>query len=174
MEAEFKIPACPPNRMKQKSVSNAHEEENSTNVMACGDAMALNKDGYVHKHLMQPKQSSDLSHLNYVCPGLDNLEITRKNFKDILQEEGKLIIPIIQRRYCWDDSLVSRWYEDTRRGNRDHLGIHNTGNFVVHWSEHDQGFIIIDGQQRMTTTMILLAALRNYSFTPNWNNQEWS
>jgi len=50
--------------------------------------------------------------------------------------------------------------EDVVRGQRDHLGVHNTGNVVLKTSKHGDGFIVIDGQQRITTTMLLLTALR--------------
>ena len=51
--------------------------------------------------------------------------------------------------------------EDVVRGQRDHLGVHNTGNVVLKTSKHGDGFIVIDGQQRITTTMLLLTALRH-------------
>ena len=47
------------------------------------------------------------------------------------------------------------------RGKRDHLGVHNTGNVVLKTSQHGDGYIVVDGQQRITTTMLLLAALRH-------------
>jgi len=47
------------------------------------------------------------------------------------------------------------------RGQRDHLGVHNTGNVVLIASQHGDGYIVVDGQQRITTTMLLLAALRD-------------
>ena len=50
------------------------------------------------------------------------------------------------------------------RGKRDHLGVHNTGNVVLQTSKHGDGFIVIDGQQRITTAMLLLAALRQFLF----------
>jgi len=127
--------------------------------------MAVNKDGYVHKNLTNPQPGSQLAHLSYCCPGLHGpgtkQDVKRRTFKDILSFEGKFIIPIFQRRYCWGSNLVERWYTDSRRGSRDHLGIHNTGNLVVRWSQQDQGYILIDGQQRVTTTLLLLTALRD-------------
>ena len=50
--------------------------------------------------------------------------------------------------------------QDVVRGQRDHLGVHNTGNVVLKTSQHGDGYIVVDGQQRITTTMLLLAALR--------------
>ena len=54
-------------------------------------------------------------------------------------------------------------HQDVVRGKRDHLGVHNTGNVVLKTSQHGDGYIVVDGQQRITTTMLLLAALRQVS-----------
>ena len=45
---------------------------------------------------------------------------------------------------------------------RDHLGIHNSGNVVVKRSAAEDGnWICIDGQQRITTASLLVAAIRD-------------
>ncbi len=53
-------------------------------------------------------------------------------------------------------------------GKRDHLGIHNSGNVVVvkdpdgvQHPDEVPSWILIDGQQRMTTTSLLVAAIRD-------------
>ena len=64
------------------------------------------------------------------------------------------------------------------RGKRDHIGNHNTGNIVLKVAlsgkrnsyssnfflqksdEQTPGFIVIDGQQRITTTMLFITAVR--------------
>ncbi len=61
------------------------------------------------------------------------------------------------------------WFRDCVGGTRDHLGVHNSGNVVVKRSEaeaeaDDEGkaaWIVIDGQQRLTTTSLLVASLRD-------------
>jgi len=104
-----------------------------------------------------------LAHLSYHCPGLHGKgtkqDIKRKTFRQFFKENGRLIIPLVQRRYCWTDKTLWHWFEDVVRGKRDHLGIHNSGNVVVKKSSHNEGLIIIDGQQRITTTLLLLSAL---------------
>jgi len=106
-----------------------------------------------------------LAHLIYHCPGLHGKgtkqDIKRKTFRELFQENGRLIIPLFQRRYCWFDKTVWQWFEDVVRGKRDHLGIHNSGNLIVKKSQHNEGLIIIDGQQRITTTMLLLSAIND-------------
>merc|ERR1711892_1642464 len=117
-----------------------------------------------------------LAHLSYHCPGLHGKgtkqDIKRKTFRQFFKENGRLIIPLVQRRYCWPDKTVWHWFEDVVRGKRDHLGIHNSGNLIVKKSAHKEGLIIIDGQQRITTTMILLAALKDELITMGKENLE--
>ena len=106
-----------------------------------------------------------LSHFSWNCPGMHGQEsrqdIKRMTFRHLLTINKSLVIPIIQRRYCWHGDTVWRWFEDVVRGSRDHLGTHNTGNVVLKSSVDDgqETFIVIDGQQRITTTMLFLIAL---------------
>ena len=73
-----------------------------------------------------------------------------------------MLIPLFQRRYCWNRKLISGWFCDTVGGKRDHLGVHNSGNVVVKRSEAEGGnWICIDGQQRITTATLLVAAIRD-------------
>jgi len=54
---------------------------------------------------------------------------------------------------------VWKWFEDVVRGKRDHFGIHNTGNLVITEVGGEQ--MVIDGQQRTTSTMLFLASIRD-------------
>ena len=110
--------------------------------------------------------------------GKDNRQdIKRMTFRQLFNKDKILIIPIIQRRYCWNGKTVWQWFQvilellkflwktillfqDVTGGKRDHLGVHNSGNIVLKLSTVDDGFIVIDGQQRITTTMLFLAAVR--------------
>lgn len=107
--------------------------------------------------------------MSYYCPGLHGpgtkMRVERRTFDNFLlhpKETKRVLIPLFQRRYCWEDSRVFGWWNDVVRGKRDHLGIHNSGNVVVKRSEEEEdGWIVIDGQQRFTTTNLLAAALRD-------------
>ena len=83
-----------------------------------------------------------LAHLSYHCPGLHGKgtkqDIKRKTFRQFFKENGRLIIPLVQRRYCWTDKTLWHWFEDVVRGKRDHLGIHNSGNVAVKKSSHNE------------------------------------
>ena len=101
------------------------------------------------------------------CPGLSGPEsrqdIYRQTFGDFFQRRRRVVIPIFQRRYCWDPTRVNVWLDDAIAGKRDHLGLHNSGNVVVKQVEvqGSNAAICIDGQQRLTTTLLLCAALRD-------------
>ena len=103
----------------------------------------------------------------YQCPGLIGPEsrqsIGRVTFGDFLKCRQRIVIPIFQRRYCWDDKRVFDWWKDVCNGSRDHLGLHNSGNVVVKKlvENSTEFFVCIDGQQRLTTTLLLCAALRD-------------
>jgi len=115
--------------------------------------------------LLSGKITDPLAHLSYHCPGLhgkDNRQdIKRMTFRQLFNKDKILIIPIIQRRYCWNGKTVWQWFQDVTGGKRDHLGVHYSGNIVLKLSTVDDGFIVIDGQQRITTTMLFLTAVRD-------------
>lgn len=69
--------------------------------------------------------------------------------------EHRLIIPQFQRPYDWDRQQVADLIEDLREAHRKAIPLF-LGLVVVHWT--DDGLAIIDGQQRLTTLMLALAA----------------
>ena len=106
----------------------------------------------------------NLEQMSYRCPGLHGpgtrQDISRQTFAQVLEKYPKLIIPLFQRRYCWTEIQFEKWWNDVHHGERDYFGQHCTGKVRVKPNEN-QELIIIDGQQRFTTTIILLATLRN-------------
>jgi hypothetical protein len=81
-----------------------------------------------------------------------------------------LVIPLFQRRYCWRKQ-VPQWFRDTTglagRNQAYALFGHGTGKcFFYRPSRHqpdcgEDVLLLVDGQQRVTTTLLLLAALRD-------------
>ncbi|XP_059079579.1 uncharacterized protein LOC131877800 [Tigriopus californicus] len=111
-------------------------------------------------------KSTLLKQMSYECPGLhgpgSRQDITRKTFQDVfdlLGQSHRLVIPLFQRRYCWSYAQITGWWRDTCAGTRDHLGIHNSGNVIMKLIGTE--WILIDGQQRMTTTSLLVASIRD-------------
>jgi len=84
---------------------------------------------------------------------------------DLLKKASQFVVPIYQRQYSWDESECQQlWNDILRAGDHDTLGAHFTGSIVyvakgastITASEPD---LIIDGQQRVTTVSLILAAL---------------
>lgn len=87
------------------------------------------------------------------------------NLLRLLKQSDRFVVPIYQRVYSWDEAECEQlWQDIVRAGARETLNSHFTGSIV--YIERDQGSntsrepdLIIDGQQRVTTVTILLAAL---------------
>jgi hypothetical protein len=77
---------------------------------------------------------------------------------------GPLFIPLLQRRYCWTDQQLAELLRDVTGSSSVSGGMgggHSFNRIIMHKSPDDGKCIILDGQQRLTTFMILLAALRD-------------
>ena len=72
------------------------------------------------------------------------------------ETDGRLIIPLFQRRYCWDEKTLSKWFEDVVRGKRDIHGTHNTGNVILKKTRFD----------RLACTALVSFALNEFTWTP--------
>jgi hypothetical protein len=73
-----------------------------------------------------------------------------------LLSSGYYRIPRFQRPYSWTRENIQEFWDDVVRDNPEDYFI---GSMVV-FKESNQGFGVVDGQQRLTTIMILLAAIR--------------
>lgn len=87
------------------------------------------------------------------------------NLLKLLKKSDRFVVPIYQRVYSWDEAECDQlWQDIVRAGARESLNNHFTGSIV--YIERDQGSntsrepdLIIDGQQRVTTVTLVLAAL---------------
>ena len=93
------------------------------------------------------------------------MKAVQANLLELLKKATQFVVPIYQRVYSWDDPECEQlWKDIVRTGSNDATGEHFTGSIV--YVEKDQGTIaqaqpalLIDGQQRMTTVTLLLAAI---------------
>ncbi|GEM_PF-3876756 len=74
-----------------------------------------------------------------------------------LLSSGYYRIPRFQRPYSWTRENIQEFWDDVVRDNPEDYFI---GSMVV-FKESNQRFGVVDGQQRLTTIMILLAMIRN-------------
>ena len=65
----------------------------------------------------------------------------------------RFVIPLFQRRYLWGHKQCKRLFEDALKSGVD------LGMVMVYFNSNNE-LIIVDGQQRATTIMLLLASLR--------------
>lgn len=80
-----------------------------------------------------------------------------KDIKDIL-ESGFYRIPRFQRPYSWDrENIEDFWNDVVVNGDADYF----IGSMVVFKPQHSAIAGVVDGQQRLTTITMILAALRN-------------
>lgn len=90
------------------------------------------------------------------------------NLLELLKKSTQFVVPIYQRVYSWGEPECRQLWDDVvRAGERTDLANHFTGSIV--YIEKDQGTttaaepdLIIDGQQRVTTVTLLLAALAEH------------
>jgi uncharacterized protein DUF262/uncharacterized protein DUF1524 len=74
-----------------------------------------------------------------------------------------LVVPPNQRRYAWDEEYVEQLFHDLTKAFDERKPIYFLGTIVL--TEGTKGTReVADGQQRLATTAILLAAMRDYLF----------
>lgn len=88
-------------------------------------------------------------------------------FWQFLEGTKQFIIPVFQRDYRWQDGQCEQLWEDILRVGRDASRANHFMGSVVHIAEGDSGaalprWLVIDGQQRVTTLTLLLIALRDH------------
>ena len=92
------------------------------------------------------------------------MEANKRRFAELVGGSVQFVIPVFQRDYNWAEEQCEQLWDDIERiGRRDH-GDHFFGP-VVYISTKGGGaaftrWLLIDGQQRMTTVSLLMAALR--------------
>lgn len=87
------------------------------------------------------------------------MEAKEKNFKEIMSNEKKFIIPFFQRHYVWEKEDWERLFNDlydSFKNDKDHF----LGSIILKRSQGNDNFSnVIDGQQRLTTFSILFKIL---------------
>jgi len=92
------------------------------------------------------------------------MKASEARFLDFLKKSMRLVIPIYQRNYSWTEKQCEQLWDDIiRAGEGPDSGLHFVGS-VVYVQEGlagimDQSWLVIDGQQRLTTVSLLLEAL---------------
>jgi uncharacterized protein with ParB-like and HNH nuclease domain len=93
------------------------------------------------------------------------MKATEAKLLDFLKKAPQFVIPIYQRTYSWTDKECRQLWDDIiRTGSDDRISVHFVGS-IVYIEKDDSNVItwepllVIDGQQRLTTVTLLIAAL---------------
>jgi hypothetical protein len=85
---------------------------------------------------------------------------------ELLEGPKQFIVPVFQRDYSWGTKhCLQLWKDIVRVGSDENAKAHFVGSVVYIAAEETSAkitrWLLIDGQQRLTTLTLLLAALRN-------------
>lgn len=87
----------------------------------------------------------------------------KKSYKEILSSTVSFHIPTFQRAYNWRPKQIVQLWNSVIENDKQYY----IGNIVVvqHSTESIQsGYLVIDGQQRLTTLSLFIIAIRNYIY----------
>lgn len=93
------------------------------------------------------------------------MKANEANLLVFLKKSPQFVIPIYQRTYSWTDKECDQlWNDILRTGQNDALSAHFVGSIVyiekgLSQVSSQSPLLVIDGQQRLTTVTLLLAAL---------------
>lgn len=93
------------------------------------------------------------------------MKATEAKLLDFLKKSPQFVIPIYQRTYSWTEKECRQlWNDIVRCGSNDKIAVHFIGSIVYIESglsqvTHQSPLLVIDGQQRLTTVTLMLAAL---------------
>lgn len=93
------------------------------------------------------------------------MKATEAKLLDFLKKSPQFIIPIYQRSYSWTESHCRQLWDDIlRAGSDDSIGGHFIGSVVyieqgLYQVSSQSALLVIDGQQRLTTAMLMIEAL---------------
>jgi uncharacterized protein with ParB-like and HNH nuclease domain len=97
--------------------------------------------------------------------GGDELKATEAKILEFLKKSPRFVIPIYQRAYSWREDECRRLWDDILRTRRnDRIPAHFVGSVVyveegLYSVTSQSPLLVIDGQQRLTTVMLMIEAL---------------
>ncbi len=96
-------------------------------------------------------------------------------FVALINGNKQFIIPAFQRDYSWTTEQCKQMWDDIMLAGNDEGRDHFMGSFVYIAGNTGAVFsawLVIDGQQRLTTLTLLLVALRDHIRDTDWGGQE--
>lgn len=114
-----------------------------------------------------------MKHLSYEFPSEagQRWDVRPIPFRSLFNDFQCISIPLFQRKYCWTPDQIEKWFDDLTCANpRFTSGLgHSVGKIMFKRNLQNQSIgnqeaaelMCIDGQQRITTTLLSLASLRD-------------
>ncbi|VEH66427.1 DUF262 domain-containing protein [Rodentibacter pneumotropicus] len=96
------------------------------------------------------------------------MKASEANLLKFLKKSPQFIIPIYQRNYSWTETQCRQLWDDIlRTGSDEQTNAHFIGSIVyieraLSTVTSHESLLVIDGQQRLTTCTLLIAALADY------------
>ena len=93
------------------------------------------------------------------------MKATEARLLEFLKKSTQFVIPIYQRTYSWTNRECQQLWDDiVRTGKNDAIAAHFVGSIVyiergIYQVSSPSALLVIDGQQRLTTVMLILEAL---------------
>ncbi|MFH1931750.1 MAG: DUF262 domain-containing protein [Pseudomonadota bacterium] len=93
------------------------------------------------------------------------MKATEAKFLDFIKKSPQFVIPIYQRTYSWTERECRQLWDDIlRTGSNDDISAHFVGSIVyiekgLYQVTSQSPLLVIDGQQRLTTMALLIAAV---------------
>lgn len=99
-------------------------------------------------------------------------------YKFLQRQETQFVIPIYQRNYDWSEEQCQQLFDDITdigKAPKENANVHFIGSIVYicndeYTTEEIEQYVIIDGQQRITTITLLLIALYHFAQKLNDSN----
>lgn len=100
------------------------------------------------------------------------MKATHQQFTKVINGSSQFVIPVFQRDYRWSDAQCAQLWSDVLRIGKAGGGHHFMGSLVyIAAGDSSAAFtrwLLIDGQQRLTTLTLLVLALRNHMEAKAW------
>ena len=104
------------------------------------------------------------------------MKAINRPFTDIINGNRQFIIPVFQRDFSWTREQCQQLWRDVRRAS---AGEADSGHFMgsivyvgADLSSAFQSWLLIDGQQRLTTLTVAMIALRDHIQATGWSGSD--
>ena len=105
------------------------------------------------------------------------MKAINRPFTDIINGNRQFIIPVFQRDFSWTHEQCEQLWRDVGRASTGEAdGTHFMGSIVYIGADLSsaafQSWLLIDGQQRLTTLTLLMVALRDHIQVSRWSGSD--